>query len=108
MDTDNSELDSLAGTGTGTGTVDGDANAVSASPEGGRMDELKEEDSDAEQEDMSLVHDPDQAVEDTDDDHAQEHSAWIPGQGVFVDYAAIMDIMIQHVTYPGELGSEAV
>lgn len=28
--------------------------------------------------------------------------AWIPGQGVFVDHAAIMDIIIQHLSYPGE------
>jgi hypothetical protein len=70
------------------------------------MDELKEEDSDAEQEDLSLVHDPDQVIEDDEDDeqgNAVEHAAWIPGQGVFVDYASIMDITIQHVAYPGEL-----
>ncbi|KAL7423040.1 hypothetical protein Q5752_002339 [Cryptotrichosporon argae] len=29
--------------------------------------------------------------------------AWVPGQGVFVDHAAIMDIMIQHLGYPDEL-----
>ncbi len=28
--------------------------------------------------------------------------AWVPGQGVYVDYAAIMDIMIQHLSYDGE------
>lgn len=28
--------------------------------------------------------------------------AWVPGQGVFVDHAAIMDIIIQHLSYPGE------
>ena len=28
---------------------------------------------------------------------------WVPGQGVFVDHAAIMDIIIQHLSYPGEL-----
>lgn len=27
--------------------------------------------------------------------------AWVPGQGVFVDHAAIMDIIIQHLSYPG-------
>lgn len=28
---------------------------------------------------------------------------WQPGQGVFIDHAAIMDIIIQHLSYPGEL-----
>lgn len=28
--------------------------------------------------------------------------AWQPGQGVYVDHAAIMDIVIQHLSYPGE------
>ena len=27
--------------------------------------------------------------------------AWVPGQGVYVDHAAIMDIVIQHLSYPG-------
>jgi vacuole morphology and inheritance protein 14 len=27
---------------------------------------------------------------------------WVPGQGVFVDHAAIMDIIIQHLSYPGK------
>jgi vacuole morphology and inheritance protein 14 len=27
---------------------------------------------------------------------------WVPGQGVFVDHTAIMDIIIQHLSYPGE------
>jgi vacuole morphology and inheritance protein 14 len=28
---------------------------------------------------------------------------WVPGQGVFVDHTAIMDIVIQHLSYPGKL-----
>ena len=39
------------------------------------------------------------------DDHEWEgegSGAWVPGQGVFVDHAAIMDIIIQHLSYPGE------
>jgi vacuole morphology and inheritance protein 14 len=28
---------------------------------------------------------------------------WQPGQGVFIDHAAIMDIIIQHLSYPGKL-----
>lgn len=31
--------------------------------------------------------------------------AWVPGQGVVIDYAAIMDIIIQHLSYPGKLAS---
>lgn len=27
--------------------------------------------------------------------------AWVPGQGVYVDHAAIMDIIIQHLSYQG-------
>lgn len=27
--------------------------------------------------------------------------AWVPGQGVVIDYSAIMDIIIQHLSYPG-------
>lgn len=40
---------------------------------------------------------------------AEEHDwegegsgAWVPGQGVYVDHAAIMDTVIQHLLYPGE------
>lgn len=29
--------------------------------------------------------------------------SWIPGQGVFVDHAAIVEIMIHHLSYPGKL-----
>ena len=39
------------------------------------------------------------------DEHEWEgegSGAWVPGQGVFVDHAAIMDIIIQHLSYPGE------
>lgn len=99
METENSELDSII---TGTNTIDGDGNVGHMSPEAARMDELKEEETDAEHEDSSLVHDPDEIQEYDDEEKATEHAAWIPGQGVFVDHEAIMDIMIQHVAYPGE------
>lgn len=33
--------------------------------------------------------------------------AWVPGQGVRVDHSAIMDIVIQHLSYPGEPSSFA-
>jgi vacuole morphology and inheritance protein 14 len=32
---------------------------------------------------------------------------WVPGQGVFVDHTAIMDIIIQHLSYPGMLAVES-
>lgn len=46
-------------------------------------------------------------AEDDEDDEENEwegegSGAWQPGQGVFVDHAAIMDIIIQHLAYPGE------
>lgn len=38
----------------------------------------------------------------TDQDWEGEGSGlWQPGQGVFIDHAAIMDIIIQHLSYPG-------
>ncbi|KAK4687057.1 vacuole morphology and inheritance protein 14, partial [Tremellales sp. Uapishka_1] len=62
----------------------------------------------------------DEAIEDVEEDNEttretaeegeEEHEwegegsgAWVPGQGVFVDHAAIMDIIIQHLSYPYEL-----
>ena len=38
------------------------------------------------------------------DEHEWEgegSGAWVPGQGVFVDHAAVMDTIIQHLPYPG-------
>ncbi|WVR06414.1 hypothetical protein IAU60_003445 [Kwoniella sp. DSM 27419] len=43
-------------------------------------------------------------VEDDDNDWQGEGSGnWVPGQGVYVDHAAIMDIINQHLSYPDEL-----
>ena len=43
-----------------------------------------------------------QTESETKDHWAGEGSgAWVPGQGVYVDHAAIMDIIIQHLSYPG-------
>lgn len=42
------------------------------------------------------------------DEHEWEgegSGAWVPGQGVYVDHAAIMDIIIQHLSYPGRLNN---
>lgn len=51
----------------------------------------------------------DATVIDAVEDHDWEgegSGAWVPGQGVFVDHTAIMDIVIQHLAYPGSfLGS---
>lgn len=69
----------------------------------------------------SGVADPDEAIQDDDEDlsatieevsltqgegadhewEGEGSGAWVPGQGVFVDHAAIMDIIIQHLSYPG-------
>jgi vacuole morphology and inheritance protein 14 len=39
-----------------------------------------------------------------DEDWQGEGSgSWQPGQGVFVDHAAIMDIIVNHLSYPGTL-----
>lgn len=36
------------------------------------------------------------------DDEGDEEGVWVPGQGVFVDHAAIVEIMIHHLSYPGQ------
>lgn len=104
---------SYAGTGTGG---DGDRDRDVASPDGGHLDDLREEDedghhrgkqhrymvdADGEIGNNSMMTSQD-AEDEEDEDDLEEHGAWIPGQGVFVDYAAIMDIMIQHLSYPGQ------
>lgn len=33
--------------------------------------------------------------------HGEGSGSWQPGQGVFVDHAAIMDIIVNHLSYPG-------
>nr|XP_018262242.1 vacuole morphology and inheritance protein 14 [Kwoniella dejecticola CBS 10117]OBR84400.1 vacuole morphology and inheritance protein 14 [Kwoniella dejecticola CBS 10117] len=46
----------------------------------------------------------DEQDRDHDNDWEGEGSGnWVPGQGVYVDHAAIMDIIIQHLSYPDEL-----
>nr|XP_019045512.1 vacuole morphology and inheritance protein 14 [Kwoniella bestiolae CBS 10118]OCF24442.1 vacuole morphology and inheritance protein 14 [Kwoniella bestiolae CBS 10118] len=46
----------------------------------------------------------DEHEEDNENDWEGEGSGnWVPGQGVFVNHAAIMDIVIQHLSYPDEL-----
>ena len=37
------------------------------------------------------------------DSQGEGSGAWVPGQGVYVDHAAIMDIMIHHLAYDGEV-----
>ncbi|SCV72707.1 BQ2448_4244 [Microbotryum intermedium] len=41
----------------------------------------------------------DEGYEDEDDDDSGE---WIPGQGVHVDHAAIIEILLEHLTFPDE------
>jgi len=114
MNTDTSELDSTYG---GTGTTGGDGDREITSPDVPQLDDLQEEededghgrsrrhryghDMDAEVGNNSMMTSQD-AEDDEDEDDLEDHGAWIPGQGVFVDHAAIMDIMIQHLSYPGQ------
>lgn len=41
--------------------------------------------------------------EDGEEWEGEGTGAWVPGQGVVVNHAAIMDIVIQHLSYPGKL-----
>nr|XP_019012864.1 vacuole morphology and inheritance protein 14 [Kwoniella pini CBS 10737]OCF51645.1 vacuole morphology and inheritance protein 14 [Kwoniella pini CBS 10737] len=45
----------------------------------------------------------DQDAEHENDWEGEGSGNWVPGQGVYVDHAAIMDIIIQHLSYPDEL-----
>lgn len=115
MNTDTSEIDSnYAGTGTTGG--DGERDRDMTSPDGGHLDDLREEDEEAhhrakhhryinegdgEVGNNSMMTSQD-AEEDDEEDDLEEHGAWIPGQGVYVDHAAIIDIMVQHLSYPGQ------
>jgi vacuole morphology and inheritance protein 14 len=49
--------------------------------------------------------DTDEEPDDVDEGEEWEgegSGAWVPGQGVVIDYSAIMDIIIQHLSYPGK------
>lgn len=124
MNTDTSEMDSLyTGTGTAAG-ADGERTGdnVVGSPDLGPLDDLREEEDEHDSiRDKRLTQvsgsgDGDvgntsmmtsqAADEEYLDDDLEEHEAWIPGQGVLVDYSAIMDLMIQHLSYPGKLDSK--
>ena len=108
MNTDVSEMDSMY---TGTGATTGDASGMDgiASPDLGQLDALREEEYEDEERarrhggdkdgDISMM--TSQELDDEDDDDIEEHGAWIPGQGVYVDHTAIVDIMVQHLSYPG-------
>lgn len=104
INTDISEHDSV-GTGIGTNPDGGDASHTFKgvmSPDLGYLDELREEDGESGNGDTSVMtyqHDNDGEEEDKEPD---EHAAWIPGQGVYVDHACIIDIMIHHLSYPGK------
>lgn len=83
LETESSEIDSVY-----TGP-EGKEEANSDHPQ---VEESTEE-TDEEQDNSALL---DQREEE------DESSAWIPGQGVWVDHAAIMDIMIGELSYPGK------
>jgi hypothetical protein len=73
------------------------------SPDLAQLDDLREEEGESGdgQGDTSLMtyqHDPEA---DEEEKEPEEHAAWVPGQGVYVDHACIIDIMIHHLTYPG-------
>lgn len=38
-----------------------------------------------------------------DGDEGEGSGAWVPGQGVYVDHSAIVEILLQHLTVPGSL-----
>lgn len=58
---------------------------------------------------QTLEDDNEAVIEEEDEEEEGEEEpwegegsgAWVPGQGVYVDHAAIMDIIIQHLSYPG-------
>jgi vacuole morphology and inheritance protein 14 len=55
------------------------------------------------EEDDDVVIEEEEGEEEVEEPWEGEGSgAWVPGQGVYVDHAAIMDIIIQHLSYPGE------
>lgn len=60
--------------------------------------------------DESALDDEESSSEDDGDDEDEENEwegegsgAWEPGQSVIVDHAAIMDIIVDHLSFPGEL-----
>ncbi|KAJ9094847.1 hypothetical protein QFC19_007776 [Naganishia cerealis] len=106
INTEVSELDSVC-TGTGTNPDAGDGLHTlksMMSPDLGHLDELREEEGEFESGDgdtsaMTYQQGNDGEEEEQESD---EHAAWIPGQGVYVDHACIIDTMIQHLSYPDE------
>ncbi len=102
MDTEASEIESSIYTGTGTTADDAGGQA---SPEQTHLDELKEEEDENDHGgDDRSVRPRGSAVDEEEEEENEiaEHGAWVPGQGIYVDHQAIMDIMIHHLGYPGE------
>ncbi|GJN87777.1 hypothetical protein Rhopal_000732-T1 [Rhodotorula paludigena] len=58
-----------------------------------------EEDEHGEFNDEAAIADSDEEAYPLDGDGSEE---WIPGQGVHIDYAAIVDILVQHLSFPDE------
>ncbi|KAJ9123994.1 hypothetical protein QFC22_000786 [Naganishia vaughanmartiniae] len=104
INTEISEHDSV-GTGMGT-NADGAEGSHTfkgvMSPDLGYLDELREEDGESGNGDTSVMTYQHENDGEEDDKEPDEHAAWIPGQGVYVDHACIIDIMIHHLSYPDE------
>lgn len=45
---------------------------------------------------------PQEEEEEEDEDEDEDAREWIPGEGVVVDHAAIVEILIEHLSFPGE------
>jgi vacuole morphology and inheritance protein 14 len=104
INTEISEHDSV-GTGIGTNPDGGDGSHTYKgvmSPDVGYLDELREEDGESGNGDTSVMTYQHENDGEDDDKEPDEHAAWIPGQGVYVDHACIIDIMIHHLSYPGQ------
>lgn len=106
INTEVSEMDSVH-TGTATNLDAGSEvphnMKTLISPELAQLDDLQEEEGESGegQGDTSLMTHQHDAEADEEEKEPEEHAAWIPGQGVYVDHACIIDIMIHHLTYPG-------
>lgn len=70
------------------------------SPDLAHLDEEEGESGDG-RGDISMMTNQHDLEADDEEQEPEEHAAWIPGQGVYVDHACIIDIMIHHLTYPG-------
>lgn len=52
-------------------------------------------------------HDDDDDERYDDDDDGEGSGEWVPGQGVLVDHAAIVEILLEHLSFPGQSQSQS-